>query len=69
MQDCKSEVESPMKHHTPTPTLKFQKDVKNYIANRVEGLGFVFKWLCLHCWRMPLHFVLWVTCQVHVQLA
>ena len=27
----------------------------------MEGLGFVFYWLCLHCWRMPFHLVLWVT--------
>ena len=39
------------------------------LVNRVEGLGLVIYWLCLHWWRMPLHVVLWVPCQGHLQLA
>ena len=52
-------VQSQMKNDIPIPNLKIKVFKKN-LANRVEGLGFVFSWLCLHCWRMPLHMVLWV---------
>ena len=35
--------DSPMKHHTPTPTLKIQEVLfSEYLANRDEGLCSVF---------------------------
>ena len=61
-------IVSPMKKNTPTPTLENLESVSLYLATPVEGLDLVFQWLCLHCWRMLLHLVLSVTCQVHLQL-
>ena len=45
-----------MKHHTPNQPSKFRIVFFQHPAHHVEGLGLVFYWLCLYCWRMPLHY-------------